>query len=214
MKLKFITSNYDQEEYQIGHRLAKRVYQRAWGTKSLSDDHSASVIAMLNSEVVGNLCIHLRNQKLPCENYFHFQNEIEKDVLVAELCSLAIAVETPKQVRNDILLGLISAVNTFGIVHNISKYYTIQRISLLSRLKVKLNYPFHQVDEAIPITAAQPNDSYWRNNQTPKLYSIDNTDPQTMKSSLQSIAFLNRRGCTWVDQTRKSNDFQKIIKVA
>ncbi|EGQ9514305.1 TPA: hypothetical protein GRI77_09030 [Vibrio parahaemolyticus] len=208
-----ITENGDPV-YSKGRELSEMVYQKVWDTNSLVDHNQIGIVALYGNKVVGNLNICLGEKELPCENYFTFKYICLGGKSVAELCGLAISTKLNRIERSKVLLGLVSAAHTFGVKNNIGFYFTVQKASLLYRLKNKLSYPFELVDNAKMNTNKIPQDNYWNCQNKPSLYQIDNFSRDTLFASLSAMGNLMHNEFSFYDTTSKASVDGIIPKVA
>lgn len=164
--------------YAKGRGLAENVYRQVWGTENLLDGNDYGVIVSQNGKVLGNINIQFRRsgEILKSEVFFgenHWQNYSDYHCSeIAEISALAIAQDTPKELRRPTMMTLILGIHLICCLQNINFLVTVQHDYLIRILSKSLRLPFFPNEIQLNTQGKVPHDNYWKRSKLPRLYYL------------------------------------------
>lgn len=203
--------NKDDIFYQKGRNLANEVYQQVWGTEKLIDGNNYGIVISYKGQVIGNANLQIRQEHQPIKSEHFFGKEHWKAYVdvpysrVVEMSSLSIAQDLEADLKQPVMMLLIFSTYTLARSLGITFCATIQRKALHRILTKHLHIPFFPNQKLTEIQGEVPNDKYWNSNETPHLYYLDLTAPETLESLNSCFFYINSLGI----QTKFLSRFQE-----
>jgi hypothetical protein len=186
--------------YKKGYDLVKQNHHEPRNTSNLQDNNDYGVVIFWQNNLVGNINIQLKqpNKLLESELFFgeqHWQPYFQaNDFQITEISALTLSKQMPMCLRQGTIialsLGVITLLNMLGIY----LATTIQYKWLDRTLKKTLQLPFFENKIIQNPQANIPNDYYWQAQESPKIYYLNLTDPETIKTYSSFFCYLNYLG--------------------
>ena len=195
-QLKVHLARKGDELYNRGRNVAENVYRQIWGTENLIDGNDYGVVVSQNGKVLGNLNIQLKRsgELLKSEVFFgqkHWLNYTDahhSDII--ELSALAIAQDTPKELRRSTMMTLILGVYLICHRKDINFVVTVQHDYLIRILSRSLRLPIFRNEFVRNIYGKVPNDNYWKKEKLPRLYYFVPNSIQTINACSSYLNYL------------------------
>lgn len=171
--------------YQKGRVLAQQVYNSVWNTEYLVDNNDYAVVVEYNNRIVGNMNIQLRREdnQIKSEIFFqpeHWQHYFDIPATkTVEISGLAIAEDTPSEIRQSVLMLLLHGGFIMTKSLGIRCWSTIQHKMLYLLITRRLGLPFLANEKIIHPSPNVPNDDYWQGSKRPGIYYLNLDDYQT-----------------------------------
>lgn len=190
--------------YKKGRVLAEQAYRRTWNTENLIDGNDFAVVVSQKGKVIGNINIQLRYKEnfLKSEKFFgkehwnHYFNPSSDSV--AEISALAIAEDIPSDLSRPIMMMLILGILSLCRLKGISLLITVQHEFLIRILKQGLHLPFIRNEQIKRPQGEVPNDDYWNQKTSPRLYYIEPNSYPVVETSFSYFCYLNTAGISTV----------------
>ncbi|MDJ0632241.1 MAG: hypothetical protein QNJ34_03515 [Xenococcaceae cyanobacterium MO_188.B29] len=183
--------------YNQGRSLAENVYRQIWGTENLLDGNDYAVVVCRNGKALGNLNIQFKHSEkslLKSEVFFgerHWQDyKSSHHSKIAEISSLAMAQDIPKELRRPTMMTLILGIHLICCLEDINFLVTVQHDYLIRILSKSLRLPFFRNEIRRNPQGKVPNDNYWAREKSPRLYYLAPNNIQTINACASYLNYL------------------------
>lgn len=198
--LKIYLVNQDNFIYNQGYNFARERYSKFYKTICLPKENDYGVVIFWQNTLVGNLNLQLKqtNKLLKSEELFgqqHWQAYFQANSFqVGEMSALTISKKMPMILRQGTIIalsfGFITLLNILGI-----KYLTTIQFPSLSRIfNQTLNLPFFENTTIKNIESQIFQHYYWYSKDLPKIYYLNLSDSETIKTSNSFLSYLSYLG--------------------
>lgn len=190
--------------YKKGRLLAEDAYRKTWNTEHLIDGNNYAVVVSHMGKVLGNMNLQLRAEEklLKSEKFFgqeHWSGYFRPSMTsVAELSALAVAPDLPSELSRPVMMMLILGMQSLGRLKNISLVVTVQHEFLIRVLQQGLHLPFLCNEQVKTPQGELPNDDYWNQKKSPRLYYLEPNSHQVVETCFSFFCYLNTSGISTV----------------